>query len=44
MLNSNNHFPFEYILKCNLFIWCQSWIFSIITSVFSVTWPFRNVF
>jgi len=26
--------------KCNLFMWCC--IFSIITPVFSVTWPFRN--
>ncbi len=26
------------ILKCSLFMWCQSCIFSIITPVFSVTW------
>ncbi len=24
--------------ECNLFLWWQSWIFSIITAVFSVTW------
>ncbi len=30
------------ILKSNLFLWWQSWIFSIITPVFSVTWSFRN--
>ncbi len=28
--------------KCNLFLWFQSKIFSIITPVFSVTWSFRN--
>ncbi len=33
---------FLYILKCNFFLWWQSWIFSIITPVFSVTWSFRN--
>ncbi len=27
---------FLYILKCNLFLWWQSWSFSIIISVFSV--------
>ncbi len=31
-------------LKCNLFLWWQSWIFSIITPVFSVTWSFINHF
>ncbi len=31
-----------YILKSNLFLWWQSWIFSIITPVFRVTWSFRN--
>jgi len=30
------------ILTCNLFQWWQSWIFSIITPVFSGTWSFRN--
>ncbi len=30
------------VLKCNLFLWRQSWIFSIITPGFSVTWSFRN--
>ncbi len=35
-------FLFEYILKCNVFLWYQSCIFSIITPVFSVTWSFRN--
>ncbi len=35
-------FLFEYILKCNLFLWFQSFILSIITPVFSVTWSFRN--
>jgi len=30
------------ILKRNLFLCWQSWIFSIITPVFSVTWSFRN--
>ncbi len=30
------------ILKCNLFLWWQSWIFSIIIPVFSITWSFRN--
>jgi len=30
------------MLKWNLLIWWQSWIFSIITPVFSVTWSFRN--
>ncbi len=33
---------FEYILKCNWILWWQSYIFSIITPVFSVTWFFRN--
>ncbi len=36
----NNCFRFSYILKCNLFLWCQSWIFS--SHYFSVTWSFRN--
>ncbi len=36
-----NSLLFEYILKCNLFL-MQSWIFSIITPVFSATWSFRN--
>ncbi len=27
------------ILKCNLFLWFQSWVFSIVTPV---TWSFRN--
>ncbi len=31
-----NSFLFEYILKYKLFLWQQSWIFSIITLVFSV--------
>jgi len=30
------------ILKRNSFLCWQSWIFSIITPVFSVTWSFRN--
>ncbi len=38
----NSCFLFEYILKCNLFHVTQSWDFSIITPVFSVTWSFRN--
>ncbi len=33
---------FECILKCNVFLWWQSWIFSVITLVFSVTWSFRH--
>ncbi len=35
-----------YILnkKINLYLWWQSWIFSIITPVFSVTWSIRNHF
>ncbi len=33
---------FECILKCNFFLLWQSYIFSIITPVFSVTWSFRN--
>ncbi len=36
---SNNSFLLEYILKCNLFLWFQRLIFSIITPV---TWSFRN--
>jgi len=36
-----NYFLFEHILKCNLFPWSQSWIFSTISPVFSVTWSFR---
>jgi len=28
--------------KYNLFLWCQSWIFSIFPSVFSFTWFVRN--
>jgi len=32
----------EYVFKCNLFLWCQSWIFRIITPVFCVTWSFIN--
>ncbi len=31
-----------YILKGNLLLWWQSWIFSMITPVLSVTWSFRN--
>ncbi len=31
-----------YILKCHLFLWGQNWIFSIIITVFCVTWSFRN--
>jgi len=32
-----------FIVKLNVFLWGQSWIFSIITAVFStVTWSFRN--
>ncbi len=31
-------FLFGYILKCNLFLLWQSWIFTIIAPVFSVTW------
>ncbi len=31
-----------YILKCHLFLWGQNWIFSIITTVFGITWSFRN--
>jgi len=31
-------------MKCNLFLWSQSWIFSIITPDFSVTWSFRKQF
>ncbi len=32
-----------YFFKCYLFLWRLSWIFSIITPVFSVTqWSFRN--
>jgi len=38
----NNCFQFEYISKCNLFLWWHTWIFSIITPVFGVTWSFRN--
>ncbi len=38
----NNWLLFEHILTCNLFLWWQSWIFSIITPVFSVIWSFRN--
>ncbi len=38
----NYCFPFEYILKWNVFLWWQSWIFSIITLVFSVTLSYRN--
>jgi len=34
----------EMYLKWYLFLWWQSWIFSIITPVFSVTWSFRNHF
>jgi len=30
------------IFKSILFLWWQSWIFSIITPVFSVTWSFRD--
>jgi len=37
----NNWFLYSYILKCNLFLWWQSGIYSI-TPVFSVTWSFRN--
>ncbi len=33
---------YKYLLKCNLFLWWQSWIFSIITPVSSVTWFFRK--
>ncbi len=40
--NWNNWLLFEHILTCNLFLWWQSWIFSIITPVFSVIWSFRN--
>ncbi len=32
----------KYILKCNVFLWWQSWFWSVITSVFSVTWFFRS--
>jgi len=28
--------------KCNVFLWRQRWVYSIITPVFSVTWSFRN--
>ncbi len=38
----NKCFLLEYIVKCNLFMWCAAVIFSIITPVFSVTWSFRN--
>ncbi len=31
------------MLKLNLFLWWKSWIFSIISPVFSVTWSFRNI-
>jgi len=31
-----------YILTGDLWLWWQSWIFSTITPVFSVTWSFRN--
>ncbi len=35
-------FVLLYILKCHLFLWGQNWIFSIIITVFCVTWSFRN--
>ncbi len=36
-------FLFYYSIKCNLFVWWQSWIFSSwITPVFSITWSLRN--
>jgi len=37
-------FLFEYFFfyLFNLFLWWQSWIFYIITPVFSITWSFRN--
>ncbi len=37
-------FYYFLFLKCNLFLWWQTWIFSIITPVFTVTWSFRNHF
>ncbi len=42
LLQFKIRFLFVHILKCNLFLWWKSWIFSIITLVFSVTWSFRN--
>jgi len=33
---------FNIFSKCNLFLWCQSWIFSIIIPVISVSCFFRN--
>jgi len=35
-------FYFKNILKCNLFLWWNKWIFIITSLVFSVTWSFRN--
>jgi len=37
-----NYILFVCIWKINLFLWWQSWIFSIITPVFSVTRSLRN--
>ncbi len=31
-----------YVFKYNIFLWGKSWIFSIITPVFNVTWSFSN--
>ncbi len=31
-------FYFDIYFKCNLFLWCQNWVSSIITPVFSGTW------
>ncbi len=40
--NFKEKFAFEYILKCNWFLWRQSWIFSSQGSWWSVTCSFRN--
>ncbi len=40
----NNCFLLFLFLKCNLFIWGQSWIFSIITPVSSVTWSSEIIY
>ncbi len=34
----NNCFLFEYILKCNLFLWFQNWIF-----ITQVTWSLEII-
>ncbi len=38
------YLQFKYILKPNLFLWWQSWIFNIIISVLSVTWSLKKSF